>query len=86
MSEGVHAARFMKMSGRSVSRGMPIRFSIITALSAVIGREPLTRDLVVGSPKLSLSASSVKVIFSRLQYWSSGSQRRFLGMTIRSVC
>lgn len=58
IKDACHAALLMNRSGRSVSRGMPIRFSIITALSAVIGREPLTKERVVGSSKSNRLASS----------------------------
>lgn len=79
----LHAARLTKISGRSVSRGMLILFSMSTAIGAVTGLAPLTRERAVGSGMPSRSASSDCEIPCSSQYRSSGSQRFFL-FTIRS--
>jgi hypothetical protein len=78
-----HAARLTKRSGRRVSRGMLILFSICTAIVAVIGLDPFTSERAVGSGISSLSANSLCVMRCNSQYRSSGSQRFFLTM-IRS--
>lgn len=79
----LHAARLTKMSGRNVSRGMLILFSMSTAIGAVTGLAPFTRERAVGSAIPSLSASSFCDMPCSSQYRSSGSQRFFL-FTIRS--
>lgn len=79
----IHAARFTKRSGRSVSRGMLILVSICTAIEAVMGLDPFTNERAVGSGMSSLSASSLCVMRFNSMYRSSGSQRFFLAM-IRS--
>lgn len=84
-AKGNHAARLMKMSGRSVSRGIPRRDSIVTARSALMGLFPLMKDRMVDAVQSKRSASSEAVRPWISQYLSSGSQRLFLRISIPMV-